>query len=398
MKIIGIVAEFNPFHNGHKYFIQQIKEKYNPDVIILVLSSSFVQRGTPSILSKWDRAKLAVDNGINLVVELPFIYACQNAEYFSKGAIKILKSLGINYLAFGMEDCDLSVLKRVAKSTTIKSEKASSILKAYLNKGLSFIEARNLALVESGQISNDDLDFISKPNNILAIEYQRAIDFYDADIEMLPIERKLANHKDDFAVENFSSATFIRNQIDDINLIRSLVPNDTFEFLKIKNNENLQNLFTIFKYDILNDTSHIIKTTDYENGIENRIMKKLNLSKSYSELIDNSSNKRITKSRIRRMITNSLIRLDNKFTMHSFRESPYIRILAMDNIGIDYLSNLDLPKITNFKEVNNIQGIVKEIAEIEVRASNLYSIINNKKINMDYYIGPYIKWLVSTRD
>ena len=139
MKIFGIVAEFNPFHNGHKYLIEQIQSKHNPDLIISVLSSSFVQRGDPNIISKWKRAEIACKYGSNIVLELPFVFACQNAEIFGKGALKILNSCGITDLAFGVENNNIDDLIRISKILLSEDKNIKSNIKKSLKEGNSYI-------------------------------------------------------------------------------------------------------------------------------------------------------------------------------------------------------------------------------------------------------------------
>lgn len=390
MKIFGIIAEFNPFHNGHKYFIDEIKNNYNPDIIVGVLSSAFVQRGEPGLLNKWERAKLASLHGVNLVLELPFVFACQNAEIFAKGGIKILNDAGVNNLVFGVEDDSIEDLIRIAKITSSEDNIFRNKIKKYLDEGKSFIESRNNAYIDSGLLSEQDVEIISKSNNILGVEYIKAGMKINPTIKFHSIVRYKSSHDSKDIIDEYASASKIRQMLKNSISIERLVP-------KISNNALLNNtsyseelLFSILKYNFINCQNSIKNTLEYEKGIENRISKYLDSANSIEELAELSCSKRITKSRIRRIIINSLVRVAKKDSFMALKANPYLRILAIDDIGRKYIKNLDVNYITNFKEIKKASPSVLEIANIENRASNLYSIINNQNLNIDFTTNPFV--------
>lgn len=390
MKIYGLVGEFNPFHNGHKFLIEKIKKEDNPDLIISIISSSFVQRGEPAILSKWDRCEIGLEQGIDLIVELPFIFACQNAEIFSKGAIKILDSLNIDTLFFGTENGDIADFLKIANAFLKENDKIQSIIKEDLNKGKSFINARNNAYLRTGILNEEDLEFLSKGNNILGIEYTKTILENNYNINISPVLRKGPKHNSYEVFDNLTSATNIRNLYREGIDFSKFVPEITRK--KLYNEKDFINssLISIIKYDLLDNQKHLMNTMDYEKGIENRIISFFDKTNSFYELADLSSTKRITTSRIKRMIINSLIRVKKEEVFSALKDEPYIRILGFNKKGQDYLSSLNNFKITNFKEHRKGSLNIKKIAMIENKATNLFSILRNESLNLDYKKNPII--------
>ncbi|NLW43201.1 MAG: nucleotidyltransferase family protein [Tissierellia bacterium] len=390
MKIFGIVAEFNPFHNGHKYLIEQIQSKHNPDLIISVLSSSFVQRGDPNIISKWKRAEIACKYGSNIVLELPFVFACQNAEIFGKGALKILNSCGITDLAFGVENNNIDDLIRISKILLSEDKNIKSNIKKSLKEGNSYINSRNKAYLKAGYLSDSDINILSKSNNILAIEYIKAGLNLNPNLNYNPIKRYKSHHDTEDVVEGYTSASNIRKIFIDKGEIDEFVPIETYNQLlkeKIYNNKMLHN---IFKFDALESDYNIRNALEYEPGIENRIINFLDNSNSIDELANLVSSKRITKARIRRIIINSLVRVNKNHIFNALNNESYIRILALDSRGRNYLKNLKQDYITNFKEIKKAPTSIQKIAKIEVKASNLYSIISDEKLYQDYTTNPVI--------
>lgn len=390
MKKYGLVGEFNPFHNGHKYILDFVKDNFDPDLLATVMSSSFVQRGEPAMLSKWSRSEMAIKNGINLVIELPFIFACQNAEIFATAGIKILNDMGIDYIFFGSEDDDISKFYKVAKASLISSKTVDDLIQKELKKGNSFIQSRNLALKKSGILNEEEIEFMSSPNNILGIEYVKASIKEDLDLEFIPIKRKLIDHDSDIIKSNFASASKIRKLHSNQNNISNLVPSITLDKLKKESLVDESLLYSIFKFDILNNLDNIRNTMDYEDGIENRILNFIDLATDVEDLAEKVSSKRITKSRVKRIILNSLVRVEKTEVFELLNTLEYYRILGFDIIGQKYLSDLEVNTITNYKETNSSSDNIKKIATIENKATNLYSILRNEKLNLDFKTNPII--------
>ena len=199
MKTVGIIAEFNPLHNGHKYLLDEAKRLSGADFCIVVMSGNFVQRGSPALLDKYTRTQMALLNGVDLVIELPVIYATASAEYFARGAVRLLDKLGVvDIITFGSECGNIELLKKAATELTEETPDFKKNLQDNLKKGLSFPKARSQAIGKQGDGS--------EPNNILGIEYIKALNYWDSSITPTTIERKGSGYHD----EQMASATAIR--------------------------------------------------------------------------------------------------------------------------------------------------------------------------------------------
>lgn len=389
MNTYGIIAEFNPLHNGHKYLIDQIKNTDEEKIIIGIISSSFVQRGEPALLNKWDRAKLALDAGINLVVELPFLYSCQNAEIFANGALKILNALDINILAFGTEDNNKDILLKISRILSVKNDDLDLLIKSKLNSGKSYINSRNESFIELELLNSEEVDFISKPNNILAIEYTKSIINNKYLIDIVPINRIGVEHDSNKVFDNIASASYIRNNIN--NEFSNFVPTYTKSILDNSKFPNTDKIIDLLKYKYLYDINSIINTIDYEDGIENRILNFLYKSNDFESLANNISNKRITKSRAKRILINSLLNVSKMDILDSFTKYPYIRILGMDTKGMKHLKNINIEYINKFSNYENIKNVNSLLVEKEIKATNVYSILTGENHNLDFTNSPIIK-------
>lgn len=379
MKIASIIAEYNPFHSGHAYQIQKIKNEYS-DFIVVIMSGNFVQRGEPAIINKFGRAKIAVDNGASLVLELPLYYATSNAEIFARGGITILNSMGIiDRLYFGSED-DASTLKNLSEKIykNLDDEK----IKKFLAEGNSYIKSCELAM---DFLSQKEKEILKKPNNILGLEYIKNLEKLNSKIEAHSMARKNVNHKDDFALEGFASASYIRKLAYRGEDVSSFLPSYD---LVVEN--KLENYFEIFKYKMLAGRINFTDYFDYEVGLENRIIENLD-SKNFEELIEKVHSKRHSKSRIKRLILEILLDIKKDSIKKSF-ETPYTRVLACDERGIEILKkSKNKNKIYSFKSFYDKSiGITKEMLDKEILASDLYN-IKSGKIKTDFTREVYKK-------
>ena len=392
MEIIGIVVEFNPFHLGHEHLVNEIRKLHSPDLIVVVMSSSFVQRGEPAVFDKWTRAEMALEMGVDVVLELPFLFACQNAEIFARGAIKTLAAFGITSLAFGAENDNIGDLTRLAKAFSLKSNPIDESIKKYLKFGNSYIYSKNKTLLDLGIIDDEDVAKISKANNILAIEYLKAIDEYNSSIRPLPIPRIGVDHDSIKISNSITSATNIRNFIYDKIDVFDFVPSKLQKFYNNFTIPDHNQLYNILKFHLLeNNYRNILNTMEYEIGLENRIAKYIDKAKNIEELATLVSTKRITKARLRRIIVNSLMRIDKIDVKSALLNDAYLRILGFNDIGSSYLRNFSGNKITNFKEISKKYPHLKNIEKVEARATDLYSIITNNVQKRDYLEKPKIK-------
>lgn len=400
MKNIGIIAEYNPFHNGHLYQINKIKEKFPDSTITVIMSPYFVQRGEPSILDKFVRAEIALENNVDLVLELPTIYSLQSAENFGRGSVKILNSLKyLDYLSFGVEAENFDKINEYVDIQLDNAKELSKYTLEYLNKGYSFANAKNKSTEKIYSDLNKGFDFdLIKSNNILAIEYLKALKKENSDIDCLPILRNKSDHSDEnINYNNISSATSIRKYVktnSKLNLISSVIPDKTYYYLNSINESNsINDYLEILKYKLIINKDSMKDITGYENGLDNLIIKNLNNSLSVEELINKSKNKRYSQTRIQRLIINYLLKIDNSLIDKSINnKNEYIRVLGFNTNGQNLLNkvknNTDLTIITNFKQKNKLKN--NRLLDIELDASNLYN-IKKENINIEFNKNPIIK-------
>ena len=379
---IGIVAEYNPFHNGHLYQIRKIREIFGKDVFIAVVGSGdFVQRGEISFLDKWEKTQVNLECGVNLVAELPLYYSIQNAEIFSKMATRILDYLGMDIQVFGAEEENIEVLQRVLGLQ--KSQDYKDKLMGYMKKGNSYSTSQRLALKEY------ELDGIVKSNNILALEYMREIEKSNLGIKPFIVKREISEYNEEKVEkerEEFASASFLRNELEKIleefcgdkNLkskklileklekIQKFVPEKSFEIIlenlefKIKNGINFQKLkeeiFKIVKYKILTEKKEkIMEIYDINCEIYARIYKGAEISKNYREFLENTKSRNLSNRRVERIILNILLNI--KAGMMDF-EINYVRILGFDKKGQEYLKKIR--ENNNFEDIEGKNGFEKK--------------------------------------
>lgn len=254
MKALGIVCEYNPFHNGHKYLIDEAKKITKCDFVVAIMSGNFIQQGNIALYDKFTRANLAIKNGIDLVIELPVLFSNSSAQYFSYSAIKILNDLGfIDNIAFGTECDNIKTLDNIAKKIIENEKMIWETTSSIMNDGISFADARAEAL--KNLLSDDELLEIKKPNNILAIEYIKSLIKLNSKIKPISIKRVGAQFdENNITCNNYCSATSIRNLLydnKDISVLKNYVPSDTFDIIQKKSFFRNDDLFYILKYKIL---------------------------------------------------------------------------------------------------------------------------------------------------
>lgn len=375
MQRIGLIAEYNPIHNGHIYQIKEIKRLYPDSIIILITNSYFTQRGDISIINKWNKTKIALDNNIDLVIELPFPYATQSADIFAKGALKILNFLQIDTLVFGSESNDINKLKKLA-STQLNNKKYDEKVKTYLNQGINYPTAMSNSL-------KDILGYTtSSPNDLLGISYIKEIIRNNYKINTVSIKRTIDYHSK-IASKKIASATLIRTLIREKKDITNYIPKYQTDYFY--QNLSLESYFPYIKYKIITSKNlAIYKTVD--EGIENRINKVINSVNSWKELVEKIKNKRYTYNKINRM----LIHILTNFTKDesSNLNIDYIRVLGFSQKGRLYLNqikkDLKVPLITNYKP--NLSPLL----DIEFRVAKIYSLPLNKNIIEKEYKQPPI--------
>lgn len=365
MKICAIITEFNPFHNGHKYIIDQAK-KMGFTHVVAIMSGNFVQRGEPAIFSKKTRAKTALMNGIDLVVEMPCVWAVSSAERYAEAGVYLADSLGcVDSLVFGSECGELKKLSDIEQSLT--ESKFEKMLKNYLKSGITFAKAREKAVYRL--LPNIDVSkILSSGNDILGIEYIKAIRNLHSNIKPLTLQRSV----------NFKSASEIRTLIkekdekyceyipNNINILES--PKDIFWGEKgvfaILNNVNLEYLYNL---------------PDISEGLENKIYNSLNRCINLENLLNMVKSKRYTMSRIKRIIMCAYLGITNKIQA---KRPPYLRILGATNEGLEILNAMSgrvkLPVVSKFSEIADKNDFSKKVFELECKATNLFGVFSQK--------------------
>lgn len=357
MKIIGLIAEYNPLHLGHIYQIKKIKELYPNSIIIVITNTCFTQRGDISILNKWNKTKLCLENQIDLIIELPFAYATQSADIFAKGALTILNHLKIDTLVFGSESNDIDLLKKIATTQTNNKEYDKKV-KEYLNSGLNYPTAMSKALETILEKT------ITEPNDLLGISYIKEIISNNYKINPITIKRIGSYHE-----------TEVKNQIISASLIRTLhlketditphIPTNTQKYLY--NNLSKENYFKYLKYKIISTKDLSVYQT-VEEGIENRLKKEIHNSNTWEELIQKIKTKRYTYNKISRMLTHILT--DFKKEEAKELKIDYIRLLGFSEQGQKYLNKIKkqitLPIITTYKK--NFSSLL----DLELKALSIY--------------------------
>jgi len=375
-KVIGIIAEYNPFHLGHLYQINKIKKLYPDSTIIVLLSGSFTERGDISLINKWDKTKICLDYNIDLIIEFPTLYAIQSADIFAKAALKILNELAINILAFGSETNDLELFTKLA-NIQLNNSKYDETVQQYLKTGVNYPTAMALALQKFSNYK------IQKPNDLLALSYIKEIIKNNYSIEPVSIKRE-NNYHETIVKSKIISANLIRKKIKENDNIEQYVPQGVSQY--IYRNITIENAFQYLKYQII-CSNNLSKYLTVEEGIENRLKKKIMISNSWQELIMNIKSKRYTYNRLNRMLLHILLRIlkcDNHF-------EPYIKILGFNNNGKKHLhnikKNISLPIFTNYKPNKN------KTLDIEYKCTCIYSLLVNDPslINKEFENKPLIK-------
>ena len=390
--VLGIVAEYNPFHNGHLHHLTESQKLVEADYTIAVMSGNFTQRGDASIIDKWSRTQMAIENGVDLVIELPTIYAISSAENFASGAIKILDSLGIvDYLSFGSECNDISILSDVTDVLTNEPSEYKSLLAHELSRGVSFPKARERALM---MYLNDIRRFnnvLSSPNNILGIEYLKALDRQKSNIHPITIKREGSAYNDDSIPldSGFASATSIRNlcQSHDISILQNFMPETSFNILQdcLENGHIVRNISELDKSIIYTlrkmSIDEIANLPDVSEGLEFAIKSAVNQCNTITELLSIINTKRYTQTRLKRIFLYALLGITKKDMQISKTTKPYIRILGFNSKGRKLISEISkhnrkltiISSVKKFMDSNSNKNL-KLMLEKDIWATNVYTL------------------------
>ncbi len=379
MKVSAIIAEYNPFHNGHKYHIEETKRRTDNSFVMVIMSGNFVQRGEPAIIEKRERAKAALMNGADLVVELPVPWATASAERFARGAVYIAAQAGIvDYLSFGCESDDISSLEQIAR---ILNDKVyfRQIKDYYDDNMCSYAQARSAVVSEI--LGKDCTEMMMKPNNILAIEYIRALQSFKSPIKPLGVVRQNAEHDSALASGNMTSAMNIRNLIRTGKSYEKFVPSNTLKiFDEAQKNNIFPSRYSRLETAVLADLrrkqpSDLASVPDVAEGIEYRILEAAKNSVSLDEVFDKVKTKRYAHARIRRIILSSFLGITEQDVSTL---PPYIRVLGLNDNGRAMLKEMKsrffFPVIMKYGDVKYLDDNAKNIFMKESLATDIYNL------------------------
>ena len=399
MKVVGIVAEYNPFHNGHKFHMEQARKLTGADYVIVVMSGNFTQRGNPALVDKYARTRMALESGADLVIELPVYYACTSAEFFSKGAVALLDKLGVvDSICFGSECGDIKLLTKIASVLYSESDEFKFALKAYLKEGKTFPQARILALEETMLDFADHSSVLASPNNILGIEYVKAILSLGSTIQPFTNLRIGSAYHEKRLAEHNSSAIAIRQsleELDDLSLIRGQIPESAYKLLE----QNFHKSFPIFSNDLssllkykllLEEPTGYSDFIDVSDDLSKRIANNLFSYINFNQFCNLLKTKDMTYARISRCLIHILLDL-RKSNLTKFWNSgiiPYARMLGFNKSSVELLSALKsrstIPLISKLADAGTLladseYGI--EMLKADILAAHIYDSMTCDKYN-----------------
>ncbi|MBM7571719.1 nucleotidyltransferase [Aquibacillus albus] len=376
MRACGLIVEYNPFHNGHKYHLEESKQISSADCMVAVMSGNFLQRGEPALLDKFHRAKVAIKEGVDIVLELPFAYAVQNSDLFARGAILTLDAVGVSSLCFGSEHGEIKGFLNAYHSYIDRQEDYKRVLKAGLETGLSFPEASKHAYHHIG-LTEGEVD-LSKPNNILGFSYIKGIYETNPTLKALTIQRIKNDYHDQNITHEIASATSIRKELLEKGYLsdkakNALPPSTQLELEYYYQKASLwhywEHYFPLLQYRVQTMSEDELRAIQgVEEGLENRIKATANKATSFDEWMTRLKTKRYTWTRLQRTFVHILTNT-KKATMETLLAKnavPYVRLLGMSKKGQSYLNqqkkHLDKPIITSLKKTNDSLLLLDERA------------------------------------
>lgn len=403
-RVIGVVAEYNPFHNGHYYHLQATKEITGAEYCVAVISGNFTQRGDTSIVNKWAKAYMAICGGADLVIELPTVYSISSAENFASGAVKILDNLKVvDAISFGAEANDLATLNNIANVLYEEPKAYTNILSHELKKGISYPAARENALMMYLNDIKRYANTLSSPNNILAIEYLKALKIQKSKLEPIMIRRKKVYYNDNKIVDDFASATAIRKLLQggEYANLRKVIPRSSYTIIGQESRKGgmvlslakyeKEIIYTLRKMTV----EEIADLPDVSEGLQFAIKNAANEANNLKDLISNIKSKRYTQTRIQRILLYALLGIDKKLMENSRKVVPYVRVLGFTQKGKSLLSEISRrnPKlniITSLKKYmdqnQNKNKVLAEMLEKDIFATDVYTLgyIGDSKANLDF--------------
>jgi len=401
-KVVGIIAEYNPFHNGHSYHIQNIKALTGADFVVAIMTGNFTQRGNTSVVDKWEKTKMTLNGGVDLVLELPTIYSISSAENFANCGVRVLNTLGIvDSISFGMEADDISTLNNIANVLYMEPPEYKAILEHELSKGNSFPKARENALMMYLNDIKRYANVLKGSNNILAIEYLKALKKQKSNLVPIGVKREKVYYNSTKIIDEYASATGIRNLLlhNQLEEVRKVVPAKSYNILLNNIRQGTYVLdITAYNNEIIYKLrsmtiKEIANLPDVNEGLEYLIKDASNKTNNLIELINKVKSKRYTQTRVQRILLYALLGITKKDMEISKKMTPYIRVLGCSENGKMLLSQINSKAkvITSFKnfEKTNKNRKIKRMLEIDKKATDIYTLGYKKesKAGLDYTKG-----------
>ena len=383
MKICYIIAEYNPFHLGHLSQIDYVKNTLKAENVVVILSGNFTQRGEMAILDKYTRAKHCIMGGADLVLELPTIFATSNAEYFSKGAINVINSLNTEGgLCFGAETDDKEQFLSLADCLNNETKEFKKALKDELDKGIGLAKAKYNA---NKKIYGDKYDarLFSLPNNILGLEYTKAILSYNAPLSIFPLKRD-DTHNDKTLKKGITSASSIRLAIEEgkIKKLKKSLPKFVYSDIKPINHDIEKMIMSAL---IVKSAREIALTPDCSEGLENRLKALYKDNISYNDFIAKATTKRYTSARIRRILISNLLGVTETLVKNASKSGLYAKVLAVredkKSLISELTKNASVPILTRKSDADKLKGLAKDCFNIDVLANDIFALSVNTKQN-----------------
>ncbi|MBP1043876.1 nucleotidyltransferase [Vagococcus sp. BWB3-3] len=387
MKSCGVITEYNPFHNGHAYHLKKAREVSGAEVIVAIMSGNFLQRGEPAIIDKWQRAEVALAHGADIVIELPFAYAVQSADYFGFGGVKLLQALEVDSLCFGTDSEDAVDYQFFADFNQRHQQELEQAFQAIRNNGMSY--PQQMTEVYRQLLPEWRLDFDS-PNHILGMSYAKANQGFQRPMTLFPIKRQVTRHHQvDIASQEFASGTAIRKAIlsADHQQLEPVMPETTYKLLTSVPLRSWELAWPLLKYQLTVSTvAQLSQCYQVVEGIEYRLKEMAVKATSFEEFVSLVKSKRFTWTRIQRLCTYLLIHV-SQAEIDGVRSNSYLRVLGFNDLGRQFLGQqrkkVSLPLITKVSKAN--EGMLS----LDIRAGQVYQLLADSA-PQDYYRKPFI--------
>ena len=377
MKILGIVVEYNPFHTGHLYHLEKAKEIVQPDLTIAIMSGNYVQRGEVAIIDKFKRSELAIKYGVDLVIELPFVYVSQSADYFCKGAIDLLYHIGVTDLVFGSECGTIETFKEIAYAIEKQPDMYNQYVRDAMNQGLRYPDACNQAL---SQLLGKS---IVTPNDLLGLGYVKEVIFNHYPINLHCIER--SNDYHETTLNKIASATALRKALFNHENVHEYLFDMSYYTKLYKQSD----FFSYLKYQIIIQNENSLKKLHLvDEGIENLLKKVIYHVNCYDELVSTLTSKRYTKTRIQRMLLHILLN-NTKQEIQNALSVDYLHILKKNQKCQAYLHQIK--KTSDYKIITNLSTYKHSALDLEIKASKFLALQDTSILEQEFKNIPIIK-------